>query len=112
MIPLLTNIPTPDFQLCKTLTIENQYITPIKKKVTGFDWESYSLITELGKMKVISNYVTYNELFKTESINPKAVSSIHISNLLFNGSKPLEGKELEVLNKTFKRLLSKTPTKL
>lgn len=37
---------------------------------------------------------------------------IKIANDIFKNTKPLEGKELEILNKTFKRLLKKTPTRL
>jgi hypothetical protein len=37
---------------------------------------------------------------------------INMSHNLFKGAKPLEGKALEVLNKTFKRVFSKTPTRL
>lgn len=36
---------------------------------------------------------------------------IKLANDIFKNTKPLEGKELEILNKTFKRLL-KTPTRL
>jgi hypothetical protein len=35
---------------------------------------------------------------------------IIIINQIFKDSKPLRGRELEVLNKTYKRLLSRTPT--
>ncbi len=37
---------------------------------------------------------------------------IKLANNIFKHTKPLAGKELEILNKTFKRLLSKTPTRL
>ena len=37
---------------------------------------------------------------------------IKIANDIFKHTKPLESKELEILNKTFKRLLKKTPTRL
>lgn len=37
---------------------------------------------------------------------------ISLANKLYKDAKPLEGKALEILNKTYKRLLSKTPTKL
>jgi len=37
---------------------------------------------------------------------------IKLSNDIFKHTKPLEDKELEILNKTFKRLLKKTPTKI
>lgn len=34
-----------------------------------------------------------------------------LANELYKDAKPLEGKAIEILNKTYKRLLSKTPTK-
>jgi hypothetical protein len=37
---------------------------------------------------------------------------IKLANEIFKNTKPLEGKEMEILNKTFKKLLSKTPTRL
>jgi len=37
---------------------------------------------------------------------------IELTNDIFKYTKSLNSKELEILNKTFKRLLSKTPTRL
>ncbi len=37
---------------------------------------------------------------------------ITFSNEMFKGSKPMSGRELQILNKTASRLLSKTPTTL
>ena len=42
----------------------------------------------------------------------KTLEVVILSNEMFKGSKPMTGKELEVLNKTATRLLSKTPTSL
>jgi hypothetical protein len=46
------------------------------------------------------------------SLIGKQTSMIALANSLFKGSKPLVGKEMEVLNKTFSRLRSSIPTKL
>jgi hypothetical protein len=35
---------------------------------------------------------------------------IGLATMMFKGSKPMRGRELEILNKTYKRLLSPTPT--
>ena len=40
----------------------------------------------------------------------KILSILHISNNLFKGSKPLEGKPLELLNECFEKSGKKKPT--
>ena len=42
----------------------------------------------------------------------KTINIIHLSNKLFKDAKPLTGKELKILEETYSKLLSKTPTKL
>ncbi len=42
----------------------------------------------------------------------EVIKIITISNEMFKGSKPMNGRELQILNKTSSRLLSKTPTSL
>jgi hypothetical protein len=49
-----------------------------------------------------------------QKINDPEFSKIVNENFweLLQGSKPMEGKELQILKKTMKRLISKTPTTL
>ena len=112
MLPFITDVPNQDFQAFRTITLEYQYDVPVREITTGLSYKPYFLVTDMGEMINYPKYITYNELFKTELLSHKSISAMHVSTMLFKGTKPLGGKELEVLNKTYKRLLSKTPTKL
>lgn len=112
MTPFLTDIPVSDFPIRKSDTIETVYNSPKQSYSTELFEKTYFLITKVENKIESPDYVTYNDLFEPESIDPKGISTLNLSNMLFKGSRPLGGKELEILNKTYDRLLSQTPTKL
>lgn len=112
MTPFVTDIPVSDFALNKSATIETVYNSPVHRYSTELFEKTYFLITNMESDIESPNYVTYNDIFEPELIDPQGISTINLSNMIFNGSKPLEGKELEILNKTYNRLLSQKPTKL
>lgn len=112
MAPFITDIPVHETNFRKAATIETVFNSPISRYSTELFEKTYYLITERDFKPSIPESITINGLFPEKAISSRAISVVNISNVLFSNSKPLEGKELDVLNKTYRRLLSKTPTKL
>lgn len=112
MAPFITDIPVHETNFRRAATIETVINNPISRYSTELFEKTYYLITERDFKLPIPESITINGLFPAKAISSSTVSIVNISTVLFSNSKPLEGKELEVLNKTYRRLLSKTPTKL
>jgi hypothetical protein len=80
--------------------------------------QSYSIITtiEICKIKILESPKLTNSLWVNDYnnvIKPSLqMSLIAYSNNLLKKTTPLIGKELEVLNSTFNRLISSEPTKM
>jgi len=111
-MPILTDIPQMEEQFRRTFLTENCETSAMVKNVSKRYVRSYTLTpTEFGKNSLRSDYLLISGQDHFSDLG-KQVSIISISNLLFQGSRPLGGKEMEVLNKTFTRLRSTTPTKL
>lgn len=112
MTPFVTDIPVSDFQMNKSATIETVYNSPVQSYSTELFEKTYFLITNFENKIESPDYITYNDIFESELIDPKGISTVNLSSVFFHKSKPLGGKELEILNKTYNRLLSQSPTKL
>lgn len=112
MTPFITDIPVHEFSLRRAEAIEMFCNFPQTHYTSEIFEKTYFLLTEKDIVKTtLPKSITVSSLFPDNYISTKTLNVLSISNLIFANSKPLKGKELDVLNKTFKRLLSKTPTK-
>lgn len=112
MAPFITDIPVHETNFRRAATIETVFNSPVTRYSSEFFEKTYYLITERDFQISIPESITINSLFPEKAISTRTLGIVNISNALFSRSMPLEGEELDVLNKTYKRLLSKTPTKL
>jgi len=72
----------------------------------------YFTITDFGFPEVVFKPSYYLTPIDPLSISEKQFNLIGLSKELFKNAKHLGGPELAVLNKTYSRLFSKTPTRL
>ena len=109
---LITDIPPMENELRKAVAIETMAKgrSCIKEGSSEFYFRLTNTDFEIP-------YIQY--LYKVSDIvtlNNRTIDSqfdvISIANEIYKNAKPLEGIELSILNKTFTRLLSKTPTKI
>lgn len=109
---LITDIPQPDETFRRTFVTEKT--ETMAPTLTCRDRRILGDYTITGRDWLMGFRCDYTVLSNDEPLSSlgRQASIIAFANALFSGSKPLVGKEMEVLNKTFKRLRSSVPTKL
>ncbi len=72
----------------------------------------YYLVTETGinHSEFESNTIKFSDFTLSSTNNISQLELINYASYIFGDSKPLEGKPLEVLKNTARRVLSKVPT--
>lgn len=108
MIPLVSEEMMVGKSLFNPPLIECVEQVPRSKNIGN----KYFLVTELQEFFShfqTQNIITYLSVSEQTELS-KQWNIVSIANEMFKGSQPMTGRELQVLKKTYKRLLSKTPT--
>jgi hypothetical protein len=111
MCPLVSDIKVPLEQpqrITVTETIAHSHSSPKNNRKRYY----YYYITETKSLDFgVPIYYTLSQIKTTQEIG-KQFTLISLAKEYNVNSKPLEGEQLEILNKTFNRLISKSPTRL
>ncbi len=94
----------------KTCLTENVETMKVPKTTSENSNRPYYTITARD---LVGNFRTdYSLVYSEPSLSRLGNQSsiINLASKLFNGSKPVTGKEMEILNKTFSKLRSTVPT--
>lgn len=109
---LCTDIPQADNNFRHTIT-ESRMATTLSKS-RKYDSKCYYLFTDVtvgDNLPYTPSYYVSSDTTLLGSID-RQLTIIGLSVALFKDAKALEGEELNLMNKTYSRLFSKTPTRL
>lgn len=101
----ITNTANEFFFNSPSIVIQNTYSAPTSREVGS----SFYLITEVPACSFTSISAVSPFGYHQYSFAPQHII-ISLANEMFKGSKPMVGEELEILNKTYNRLLKKRIT--
>ena len=103
----ITNDADEIFFNSPSIVIHSQYSSASSREFGG----GVYLLTEVPSCNFtsISAIAPYNIGYYQYSFAPQCIV-ISLANEMFKGSKPMVGEELEILKRTYKRLLKNTPT--